>query len=210
MNYEEKIILWKSKILSEDKLEENICDSLTQKIISVEDEIMNLGPSDYDKVPENTITAKHLYYNLLNYKWDELGYLKRKIIDNSSPIIGGDTFLIKMWANSLKKEQYIKKHIHHAEPVIETDDFKKNIFSTICGHLFLENDIDSETIYYFDNNTVPMQSIKGNMHFFSCIVPHEVLPYQGHKRISIAFDVYRADFFEKLGIPTPTDLIIIK
>jgi hypothetical protein len=210
MNYEEKILIWKSKLLSEDVLSEDICNSLTQKIIDVESEIMKLGPSNYDKVPENTITAKHLYYNLLSYKWDELETLKNKIVINSSKIIGGDSFLVKMWANSFKKGEYIKKHIHHAEPIIETEDFRKNIFNTICGHLFLENDVASETIYYFDNNIVPMQSRKGNMHFFSCIVPHEVPPYRGDKRISIAFDVYRVDFFEKLGIPTPTDLIIIK
>ncbi len=86
MNYEEKILIWKSKLLSEDVLSEDICNSLTQKIIDVESEIMKLGPSNYDKVPENTITAKHLYYNLLSYKWDELETLKNKIVISSSKI----------------------------------------------------------------------------------------------------------------------------
>ncbi len=210
MRYEDKIHTWKSKLLSEDNIEADLCDSLSQKILNVENDILKLGPSNYDKVPDDTITSKHSYYNLLKYDWNELELLKQKIIKNSSEIIGGDKFFVKMWANIYRNGDYIKKHIHHAEPIIETDEFKKGIFNTICGHLFLQNDIESSTTYYFNDEVVPLKNNKGDIHFFSCIVPHEVPKYEGQLRISVAFDVYRADFFENLGIQPLKDLIIIK
>ena len=210
MKYEEKISIWKSKLLSEDKVNHSICDSLHAKILNIEEELLNLGPSNYIKVPENTITAKHQYYNLLAYNWEELEIIKTKIVETSKHILGGDVFLVKMWANIFRKDDYIHKHIHHAEPIIETEEFKKGIFNTFCGHLFVGNDIDSETIYYFNDSSVPYKNNKGDMHFFSCVVPHEVPPYKGNIRVSIAFDVYRGDFFDKLSIPQIPNLIKIK
>lgn len=210
MVYEEKILYWKNKLLSEDTVDEDTCNSLYNKILNVEHEILKLGISNYTKVPDNTITAKHQYYNLLDYNWDELSIIKNKIIQHSKEIIGGDSFLVKMWANVFRNGDYILKHIHHAEPIIEDDAFKTGIFNTFCGHLFIGNDVESETIYYFDNEKVSYKNTKGQMHFFSCIVPHEVPKYMGEVRVSIAFDVYKSDFFKSLNINQLPNLILIK
>jgi len=210
MNYEDKIKIWKNSFLSLDKEKEEICDSLSNKILQSEKYILCLGYPNYPQTPPTTITSRHEYYNLLNFKWDELEIIKYKIIENSSKIIGGNSFYVKMWANVFRNGECIKKHIHHPEPVRETDEFKKNIFKTICGNLFLRNDIDSDTIYYFDNKAEYVKNIKGDYHFFSCITPHEVLPYNGRERIGLAFDVYAEDFFESLNIQTPNGLVLIK
>ena len=44
MNYEEKILIWKSKLLSEDVLSEDICNSLTKKIVK---KIININYKNY-------------------------------------------------------------------------------------------------------------------------------------------------------------------
>jgi hypothetical protein len=208
--YTDKIFIWKDRILAEDKLDSKCCDSLANKILEYENYILSLGPANYPQTPPNTITSRHEYYNFLEFDWDELKEVEAKIIENASKILGGSSFYVKMWANVFRNGECITKHIHHPEPVRETDEFKNNIFKTLCGHLFLRNDVDSDTIYHFDSGTQNIKNVKGDFHFFCCVVPHEVLPYEGTERIGLAFDVYTNDFFEGIGIPTPFGLKLIK
>ena len=209
MEYSNKIKEWKSKILAFDKIE-GIADSFTSKILGIEKEILSIGIANYKKVPANTVTSRHEFYNLLDYDWEELNLVKNQIIKNASNIIGGNSFYVKMWANIFRHDEYIEKHIHHPEPVRETDEFKNNIFKTVCGHLFLKNDYPSNTTYYFENQKVDFLNVEGDMHVFCCIVPHEVKPFNGKIRVGIAFDVYSEDFFKELGIPIPNDVRLIK
>ena len=210
MSYEDKILIWKNNLLGEDIIDKNICDSLADKVLQSEQYILSLGPANYPQTPPNTITSRHDYYNLLEFDWSELNIVKSKIVENASKIIGGDSFYVKMWANIFRKGECIVKHIHHAEPVIENEEFKKNIFNTMCGHLFLRNDVKSDTIYHFQKETKAIQNVKGEFHFFCCVVPHEVLPYEGNERIGLAFDIYRSDFFKNLGLQVPNKMILIK
>ena len=85
-----------------------------------------------------------------------------------------------------------------------------NIFKTMCGHLFLSSDYPSETIYYFENGVEKIPNKPGDFHFFSMVVPHEVLPFGGNLRIGIAFDVYTSNFFNNIGLRVPNDIRIIK
>lgn len=210
MNYEDKIKIWKNNLLGEDTIDVNLCDSLSNKILQSEKYILSLGPANYPQTPPTTITSRHDYYNLLDFGWDELELVKTKIVENASKIIGGESFYVKMWANIFRKDECITKHIHHAEPVIENESFKQNIFKTMCGHLFLRNDVDSDTIYHFEKQSTPIKNVKGDFHFFCCVVPHEVLPYQGNERIGLAFDIYRSDFFKNLGLQVPPKMVLIK
>jgi hypothetical protein len=207
-NYNEKIVTFKAHMLGKDKLDLSTCDILKNKIVDLEQTILNLGVSNYKEAPENSITTRHQYYNLLDYLNDDLNPVKEKIIQNARHIIGGDKFLVKMWANVFRNGEQIKKHMHHATPVIENDSFKKNVFKTICGNLFLYGDQESETIYYLKEKT-PIKNEAGDMHFFCCIVEHETLPYQGNLRIGIAFDIYTENFFTDIGLPTPSHLRLI-
>jgi hypothetical protein len=210
MRYEDKIKIWKNNLLGEDTTNDELCDSLADKILQSEKFILSLGPPNYPKTPSNAITSRHDYYNLLDFDWKELHEVKSKIVENASKIIGGDSFYVKMWANIFRKDECIKLHIHHPEPVRETKEFKDNIFKTCCGHLFLRNDVDSDTIYHFENKVTPLKNIKGEFHFFCCVVPHEVYPYCGNERIGLAFDIYTEDFFKGIGIETPKNLKLIK
>lgn len=154
------------------------------------------------------MTTRHQYYNLLDYLNEDLSVIKEKIVNNSKHIIGGDKFWVKMWANIFRNGEQIKKHIHHATPVIESDAFKKNVFKTICGNVFIYGDVESETIYHLQKETAVKNST-GDMHLFCCIVEHETLPYQGNLRISIAFDIYTEGFFNDIGLPTPANLRLV-
>lgn len=200
----------KNEQLGYDTIDKSLCKSLAQKVLDKEQYILNLGPAKYNNTPPNVITGRHLYYNLLDFGWDELEPIKKKIIENSSKIIGGNEFCIKMWANVFRNGEGITKHTHQNEPIEIDQSFRNSIFKTLCGHLFLESDYPSETIYYFNKGTEPITNEVGDFHFFSMVVPHEVLPYKGKIRIGLAFDIYTSDFFDKLGIALPNDIRIIK
>jgi len=209
MEYNIKIKEFKNKLIGFDVIEDGICQSLTKKILESESYILNLGKPNYPNVPSNTITSRHEYYNLLDFNWNELDIVKKSIIKNASNIIGGDKFLIKMWANIFRHNECIKRHMHHPYPIKETETFKKNIFNTICGNLFLSNDYESYTIYHFENESREILNKSGEIYYFSCIVEHEVLPFKGNLRVGIAFDIYTESFFKNLGIRNPHNLRLI-
>ena len=205
--YRQKLQDWKSRILSFDSIDDTeLLTRLTKHIEDTESHILSLGAPNYPKVPQNTITARHQYYNLLDFDWPELQFVKEKIRSNASQIIGGEKFLIKMWANIFRKGEKINKHMHHPSPIRETEQFKRGIFKTICGHLFLYNDHESHTVYYMNNQRVPLLNKSGEMHYFSCIVEHETEPFLGTKRVGLAFDIYTSDFFSSMGMPVPRDI----
>lgn len=207
LEYQQKMQDWKSRILSTDSIDdEEMLQRLTQRIENEESHILSLGAPNYPKVDHTTITSRHQYYNLLDFNWPEMEQVKHKIRKNAIDIIGGEQFLVKMWANIFRKGQRIDKHIHHPTPIRETEQFKTGIFKTICGHLFLYNDHESHTIYYMNNQRVPVLNTSGEMHFFSCIVEHETEPFQGTKRVGLAFDIYTMDFFKTFNIPIPRDV----
>lgn len=160
--YEERIGPFKSQMLSRDSVPLDLCDLLKEKIVNLEDTILNLGPSNYKETPENTITTRHQYYNLLDYIGNDMPVVKEKIIDNCRKVLGGDHFYIKMWANIFRHGDNIKKHIHHATPIIENEMFKRNVFKTLSGNLFLYGDKDSETVYYFKEKT-PVKNVVGEI-----------------------------------------------
>ena len=210
MDYQTKIKEFNSKMLSFDTIDSDTCKKLTELILESEDKILSFGPSNYPKAPTNTITTRHLYYNLLDFGWDELEIVKKSIVKVASEVIGGNSFYVKMWANIFREGENIDLHIHHGEPIVENEAFKKNIFKTICGNLFLSGDKHSDTIYYFNEVRTEFENKSGDVHYFSCIVPHETLPYKGELRVGLAFDIYSEDFFEGIGMMTPRDLKLVK
>ena len=210
MDYERRIKEFNSKMLSFDSVSAETCEKLTQLIIESEQKILSFGHGNYSKAPSNTITTRHQYYNLLDFGWEELDEVKQSIVKVASQVIGGDSFYVKMWANIFRQDENIDLHIHHGEPVIENETFKKNIFKTICGNLFLSGDKHSDTIYYFNGQRTEFPNKSGDVHYFSCVVPHETLPYKGELRVGLAFDIYTEDFFRGIGMITPSDLKLVK
>lgn len=210
MDYQTKIKEFNSKMLSFDSVSSETCDKLTELIIQSEEKILSFGHGNYPKAPSNTITTRHQYYNLLDFGWKELDEVKKNIIKVASEVIGGDSFYVKMWANIFREGENIDLHIHHGEPIVENEMFKKNIFKTICGNLFLSGDEPSDTIYHFNGERTEFPNKSGDVHYFSCIVPHETLPYTGRMRVGLAFDIYTEDFFRGIGMITPSDLKLVK
>ena len=205
--YEEKIKEFKNKILGFNRLDNNI-DSLTAAILDLEQKILSFGPPHYKEAPSNSITTRHEYYNLLDLIPDRLAGVSKKIVSTSRELIGGDEFYVKMWANIFRNGECIKRHMHHASPIIENDMFKQNVFKTICGNLFLFGDAPSDTIYHGEEKII-INNIPGDIYFFSCILEHETFPYQGTLRVGIAFDIYTKNFFPELGMTTPSNLRLI-
>jgi hypothetical protein len=208
MTYEDRLLDFKSKILRSDSVDQTLCQTLVEDLKKLENTILNLGPPRYPQAPENTITTRHDYYNLIDLLPTQLTVVNQKIREAAHTIIGGDEFHVKMWANIFRKGERIKRHMHHASPVIENEMFKKNIFKTICGNLFLYGDEPSDTLYY-GKETMIIPNKPGDIYFFSCILEHETLPYKGNLRIGIAFDIYTKNFFPDIGMLTPPHLRLI-
>jgi hypothetical protein len=208
ITYESRITNFKNNILGFDTVDQKYCDTLTDSIVGLESKILSLGPSHYKEAPVNSITTRHEYYNLIDFLPDQIDPLLKKISTSAKQIISGEEFYVKMWANIFRRGERIEKHMHHASPIIENEMFKKNVFKTICGNLFLKGDAPSDTVYY-GKDILKIPNKTGDIHFFSCIMPHETLPYQGELRVGIAFDIYTKNFFPEIGMVTPPHLRLI-
>jgi len=208
MTFEERYSQWNSKILLDDRISSDYSDSLTKIILSSEEKILSLGPANYPQAPTTSITTRHQYYNGLDFLGDNGKILQNKLLEIGSKLLDSDEILVKLWFNIFRSGEQIQRHMHHASPVRITDDFKKNIFKTACGNLFLSSDTGSETIYYLPERT-PIANIPGDIKIFSCTVEHETLPFTGSLRVGLAFDIYTKDFFTNIGIQTPQTLRLI-
>jgi hypothetical protein len=208
MLYKDRLENFKSTLLGYLSVDQVICQKLTSDILALENKILSFGTARYPAVPANTITARHDYYNLIDLLPTQLTIIKHNIVEASSNIIGGEEFYVKMWANIFRNGERIERHMHHASPIIENDMFKKNVFKTICGNLFLYGDAPSDTLYY-GKELISMPNKVGDIHLFSCILEHETLPFTGTLRVGIAFDVYSKNFFPEIGIQTPPNLRLI-
>jgi hypothetical protein len=206
--YEDRISDFRNNFLGFTSVDSSLCQQLTIDILALENKILSLGAPIYPAVPATSITARHDYYNLIDLLPTQLTVLKQTIVNASRKIIGGEEFYVKMWANIFRNGECIKRHMHHASPVIENEMFKKNVFKTICGNLFLYGDAPSDTLYYGEQLLIIPNKI-GDIHLFSCILEHETLPFNGTLRVGIAFDIYSKNFFPEIGMQTPSNLRLI-
>lgn len=208
MSFEDQYSHWNSQILLEESLDQDYCRYLTSKIQSLETSILALGPSNYPEAPKNSITTRHQYYNGLDLLGEDAAILKEKLLLVGNKVFGTDEILVKLWFNIFRQGEQIKRHMHHASPVRINEIFKKNIFKTVCGNLFLSGDADSETVYYLPERTA-LANNPGDIKIFSCTVEHETLPFVGTLRIGLAFDLYTKNFFQDIGMSTPQTLRLI-
>jgi hypothetical protein len=206
--YEDRILDFRNNLLGFTSVDSTLCRQLTNDILNLENKILSLGEPRYPAVPATSITARHDYYNLIDLLPTQLTVLKQTIVNASSSIIGGEEFYVKMWANIFRNGEGIERHMHHASPIIENNMFKKNVFKTICGNLFLYGNAPSDTLYY-GKEIISMPNKTGDIHLFSCILEHETLPFTGTLRVGIAFDIYTKHFFSEIGMQTPAHLRLI-
>jgi hypothetical protein len=175
-------------------------DSLCKKILESEPHIKNLvthKKSTFDYVNNDSITKYHNYYNLIEFNFDEVNLIVKKIKELILKINDWDKFYLKMWANIYRKGDYIGYHTHLPNlPGIEKNP------KALSGHCFLFSSEPTYTTYYFRRlnnkisilgegnvNSVDILNVLGEISIFSSYVPHEFKKWDGDLRIGIAFDI---------------------
>jgi hypothetical protein len=175
-------------------------DSLCKKILGKEDYIKDLVTNKkliFDKVNEGSITKYHNYYNLIQFGFEEIDLVVKKIKELVFKINGWETFYLKMWANIYRNGDYIGYHTH----LPDLHGIKKNP-KALSGHCFLFSSKPTYTTYYFrrikskisilgEGNVDPTEvlNVPGEISIFSSYVPHEFKKWDGELRIGIAFDI---------------------
>jgi hypothetical protein len=175
-------------------------DSLCKKILNKESFIKNLvnhSKMTFDLVNDGNITKYHNYYNLIEFNFEEVDLIVKKIKELVLKINGWETFYIKMWANIYRKGDYIGYHTH----LPGIPGIKKNP-KALSGHCFLFSSKETYTTYYFRKasnkisilgegnvNITDILNIPGEVSIFSSYVPHEFKKWDGDLRIGIAFDI---------------------
>ena len=135
----------------------------------------------------NSLTSRFSHYNLLN--WWGTKRLKQWIRDGYEAYnkCSGASLYVQCWANVLRKGEQILSHKH------ETYNNTHPIHH-LCGHLNVQ--VDGSTFTYYDNN--PILNENGHMTFFSAYTYHYTDKYENdEERITIAFDIYSEEFYNK-------------
>ena len=175
-------------------------DSLCKKILDKEEYIKKLVTHrkvTFDNVNEGSITKYHNYYNLIEFNFEEVDLIVKKIKELVLKINGWETFYLKMWANIYRNGDYIGYHTHLADfPGIEKNP------NALSGHCFLFSSKTTHTTYYFRKENhrisilgggnidmVDILNVPGEISIFSSYVPHEFKKWDGDLRIGIAFDI---------------------
>jgi hypothetical protein len=175
-------------------------DSLCKKILNKESYIKNLNTNTkttFEYVNVDSITKSHSYYNLIEFEFEEVNLIVKKIKELVFKINGWENFYLKMWANIYREGDYIGYHTHLPDlPNVE------KISNALSGHCFLYSNKPTYTTYYFKKQNLKRSilgtgslektdilNIPGEISIFSSYVPHEFKKWDGNLRIGIAFDI---------------------
>ena len=164
-----------------DFLTQEECDTIVNKILSLEDAVKRLGPDIYDGTSEDSLTGRYKYFNYLNVP--EINtILEPKLKELFGPCI------LQCWANILRPGEGIDEHRHFgsADPVfIERHG--------VTGNIFLYGDPTIGTYYNFpelDPLHVKYDNKVGELSLFTPTLFHGVYKnITGDMRISMAIDV---------------------
>jgi hypothetical protein len=185
-----------SQILFKDNISIDDANSLKDKILDKEEYIQNLPMAEgYPGTAENSITAKHDVYNLVDFGWPEVDLIVNKVRQFTDLIKkDNECAYIKMWANIYRKGEYIVKHKHVPEEQI------KSYKQLLSGHCFLYSTQPTSTTFYFGPNEeeVNIENTPGEIDIFSSFVPHEFKPWDGELRVGLAFDIVIGDELNRL------------
>ena len=169
---------------------------LARQVLKNESKIIKKYPSKTIDLKENTdgqtglgfnsLTSRSSHYNLLN--WWGTGRLKKWIRKGYEEYnkCGGSLY-VQCWANVMRKGEQILPHKH---------EFHNDTYPIyhLCGHLNVQ--VDGSTSTYYDNT--PILHETGHMTFFSASTYHYTDKYENdEERITIAFDIYNEEFYNK-------------
>ncbi len=165
----------------------NMADSLRRALLDSEQVILGLGDSTHN-YPDDTITGKMNYYNLVNDEriWNNVGLpFIKEIVGEYLKLKEGEEVAIKSWGNILRENRKVYPHVHFGIP----DDYKENPQS-VCGNIFLGADCPTATTYILDGEKVDIPNKYGQFTLFPPNLSHAVRTYKGSGvRVSAAFDV---------------------
>jgi hypothetical protein len=166
-----------------DFLTQEECDTIVNKILSLEDAVKRLGPDIYSGTSEDSLTGRYKYFNYLNVP--EINtILEPKLKEMFGPCV------LLCWANILRQGEGIDEHRHFggvSENVIERHG--------ATGNIFLYGDPTTGTYYNFpelDPLSVQYDNKVGELSLFTPTLVHGVRKNTtGDMRISMAIDVTR-------------------
>ena len=166
-----------------DFLTQEECDTIVNKILSLEDTVKKLGPDIYPGTSENSLTGRYKYFNYLNVP--EINtILEPKLKKLLGPCV------LQCWANILRPGEGIDEHRHFdSDPV---DYIERH---GLTGNIFLYGDPTTGT-YYNLPEFVPLHvkydNKVGELSLFTPTLYHGVCKNTtSDMRISMAIDVHK-------------------
>jgi hypothetical protein len=165
-----------------DFLTQEECDTIVNKILSLEDAVKRLGPDIYGGTSEDSLTGRYTYFNFLNVP--EINtILEPKLKELLGPCV------VQCWANILRPGEGINEH-RHFEGVPE--NYAERHGAT--GNIFLYGDPTTGTYYNFPELGpfhVKYDNKVGELSLFTPTLFHGVPKNTtGDMRISMAIDVH--------------------
>ena len=170
---------------SYDFLTQEECDTIVNKILSLEGAVKRLGPDIYDGTSEDSLTGRYQYFNFLNVH--EINtILEPKLKELFGPCV------LQCWANILRQGEGIGEHRH-----FDGDDPAYIERHGATGNIFLYGDPTTGTYYNFpelDPIRVKYDNKVGDLSLFTPTLSHGVPKNTtGDMRISMAIDVRVGD-----------------
>jgi len=166
-----------------DFLTQEECDTIVNKILSLEDAVKGLGPDIYPGTSNDSLTGRYTVFNYLNVP--EINtILEPKLKELFGPCI------LQCWANILRQGEGIEAHTHFGG-----DDPAYMERHTVTGNIFLYGDPTTGTYYNFPELGplhVKYDNKVGELSLFTPTLFHGVSKNTtGDMRISMAIDVHK-------------------
>jgi hypothetical protein len=166
-----------------DFLSQEECDTIVNKILSLEDTVKKLGPDIYPGTSEDSLTGRYKYFNYLNVP--EINtILEPKLKKLLGPCV------LQCWANILRPGEGIDEHTHFGG--VGTAYAERH---GATGNIFLYGDPTTGTYYKFPELgpfQVKYDNKVGELSLFTPTLFHGVYKNTtGDMRISMAIDVHR-------------------
>jgi len=146
-------------------------------------------PNQYAAAPENALTGRYAYFNLLGIK-EFADVLEGKILNViKSACPTWTNAWVQCWANDFHYGQSIGWHTHNSlDSEVSVDDYL--VANLFCGGA------DTETLYINpnDNSIIHVPNKDGCLTLLNSMIWHCSTPNLGEDtRLSIALDIYNGD-----------------
>ena len=166
-----------------DFLTQEECDTIVNKILSLEDTVKRLGPDIYGGTSEDSLTGRYSYFNFLDVPEINI-ILEPKLKKLLGPCV------VQCWANILRQGEGIDEHRHfNGAPANYIERHG------LTGNIFLYGDPTTGTYYNFPEFgplSVKYDNKVGELSLFTPTLFHGVHKNTtGDMRISMAIDVHR-------------------